>query len=84
MSNRHYPRLMRERFHPIGKKELKLKCLVLGCREPVRSKVVVQYSWFRGEDGDPHYLCNTHGKKYNGANSIPNPFYVSDKDPLNA
>ena len=76
--NRPYPRVERERFHPQGKRELRLRCLVRGCSEPVRCKVVIEWSWFRGEDSPPRYICLLHGKKYRGAASIPNLSYVTD------
>lgn len=77
---RAYPRVIREQFHPIGKKQLRLRCIVRSCQETITRRVVIEYSWFRGEDGAPCYLCNRHGKKYRGKSSVPNPDYVSDKE----
>ena len=76
--SKHYPRVERERFHPKGKK--KLKCISGNCLEPVTRRITIQNSWFRGEDGQSHYACDAHGKKYRGKNSIPNPYYITDNE----
>ena len=73
-----YPRVVRDKYRGHKNK----RCLLGWCKEKVTRTATVETSYFRGEDNPEVYLCDTHGKKYNGKDSIPNPNYVDDDDLL--
>jgi len=75
---RNYPRIIRERLYPQVKRNRNKRCSVPGCVEWAARRITLEVSWFRGEDRPGGFLCLRHGKKYRGANSVPNPDYWTD------
>lgn len=75
-----YPQVEREPLIQNAKRDRNKRCSV--CQAPATRRIVIETSWFRGEDEIAGYLCDRHGKKYrsNAARqaSEPNPDYVTD------
>lgn len=58
MSSRHYPRYdSRKRLAP----HTHTGCMAKGCGQKAQWQVFVQFSYFRGEDGD-YLVCEEHRK----------------------
>jgi len=75
---RSYPRVVRERLSPHVRRDRGKRCSVPGCTEGAAQRITLEVSWLRGEDQPRGFLCLRHGKKYQGANSLPNPNYWTD------